>query len=370
MTAVLVSACAGLAVLVAILLALLVRSRAAASRDAAEALGHASKALETARSEGRRDRLLAGLVGVIDLDEVLARTLAAATGLPGVDAAMVVMHREEGGPLIATRGLSVEEAEQQPRSAQPDTSGARAVTLAYSYAAGADAGPDDAVRGGAIVPLAGEEVEPIGSLAVFWRGAPRELGPAELSLLEELAGGAGPSLDSARRFREARQLADLDALTGLHNRRYFYETLAREVARAQRYRRRMALIVLDLDDFKAVNDRIGHLAGDGVLAEAAERVRNVVRSADVACRIGGDEFAVILPESTIAEAEQLYGRLQTAVSEHPLVQAGRLSLSAGIAELEPEESDPRALFERADEALYSAKNAGKGQVRMAAARGA
>ena len=88
---------------------------------------------------------------------------------------------------------------------------------------------------------------------------------------------AGPAIENARRFREARHQADLDALTGLHNRRYFHETLARETARAQRYNRRLALIVFDLDDFKAINDRIGHLAGDTVLAEVAERVRDVVR---------------------------------------------------------------------------------------------
>ena len=70
----------------------------------------------------------------------------------------------------------------------------------------------------------------------------------------------------------------MDALTGLHNRRYFHETLSREVSRANRYERQLALMVLDLDDFKAINDRIGHLAGDGVLAKAAERVRDVVRS--------------------------------------------------------------------------------------------
>ena len=101
--------------------------------------------------------------------------------------------------------------------------------------------------------------------------------------------------DEARRNR---LLADLDGLTGLHNRRYFHEMLAREVARAQRYRRKLALVVFDLDDFKSINDRIGHLAGDAVLAETARRARGVVRSADIACRVGGDEFAVLLPEAS------------------------------------------------------------------------
>ena len=113
-------------------------------------------------------------------------------------------------------------------------------------------------------------------------------------------------MHNARRFREARQLADLDALTGLHNRRYFNETLSREVARAQRYNRRLGLLVFDLDDFKAINDQIGHLAGDSVLSEMAERVREVVRSSDIACRYGGDEFTVVMPESGLEDADQLY----------------------------------------------------------------
>src|SRR5919109_98443 len=75
---------------------------------------------------------------------------------------------------------------------------------------------------------------------------------------------------------------------------------------------RLALIVFDLDDFKEINDRIGHLAGDAVLAEVAERVRDVVRSADIACRVGGDEFAVILPESEMDDGDQLYRRIQAA----------------------------------------------------------
>jgi two-component system cell cycle response regulator len=150
-------------------------------------------------------------------------------------------------------------------------------------------------------------------------------------------------------------------LTGLHNRRYFHETLARECARAHRYERKLALIVFDLDDFKEINDRIGHLAGDTVLAEAAERVRSVVRTADIACRVGGDEFAVILPESSLDDADQLYRRIQNAISSRPLEQGGNLYLSAGVAELRAED-DPVSFFQRADDALYRAKEAGKGRV--------
>jgi diguanylate cyclase (GGDEF)-like protein len=201
-------------------------------------------------------------------------------------------------------------------------------------------------------------------LTVFTRSPSRTFGPEHRRDLEQLAERAGPAIENAKRFREARQLADLDALTGLHNRRFFHDTLAREVARAHRYERRLALIIFDLDDFKAINDRIGHLAGDAVLADAADVIRAVVRSADIACRVGGDEFAVILPESGMPEAEQLYTRLQTALEQRPIGEAGRIHLSAGVAEL-GKDDDSRAFFERADDALYGAKEAGKGRAVVA-----
>jgi diguanylate cyclase (GGDEF)-like protein len=280
----------------------------------------------------------------IDLDEVLSRILEAAASLVGVDATLVSVEEPDGKPLVATRGLSTEELECQAVAEVRDE-------LPSSN--------HDRIRAGLAVPLEGGEGE-FGYVAIFSRSL-AAFNDVTRSKLDELARRAGPAVDNAKRFREARQLADLDALTSLHNRRYFHETLAREVARAQRYDRKLALIVFDLDDFKAVNDRVGHLAGDSVLAEAAERVRDVVRSADIACRVGGDEFAVILPESTLADADQLYRRIQAAVSARPIAQVGKLHLSAGVAELRPDD-DGTALFERADEALYRAKNAGKDQI--------
>ena len=101
-----------------------------------------------------------------------------------------------------------------------------------------------------------------------------------------------------------------------------------------------------------------------MLAEAAERLRDVVRSADVACRVGGDEFAIILPESTTEDAEGLYRRLELAMAKRPLGQAGKLKLSAGVAQLRPED-DAVSFFERGDEALYRAKSGGKGTVAIA-----
>ena len=317
-----------------------------------------SEALERAQEENRRSRVFGELGGTIDLDEVLTRTLDAAGALGGVDAAIVSAAAESDAPLVASVGLG--SGDLATVSGPPDGATPRSIAIAYEYGPGDESGDGGPIRAALAVPLTCEG-ERLGYLSAYSRTGAEAFGATGAEDLEELARRAGPAIDNARRFSEARQLADLDALTGLHNRRYFHETLAREVARAHRYSRSLALVVFDLDDFKAINDRIGHLAGDAILAEASDRVRDVVRSADVACRVGGDEFAVILPESSITDADQLYKRLEHAIAAKPFGQAGRLHLSAGATELRPED-DAVSLFERADEALYRAKGAGKGTV--------
>jgi len=374
-TVVLVGIASALAVLVAVLVAVLIGRRA--SRDGQDRLALAmtermealmselTGALQQAEEAQTRSRVLGEIGSSIDLDEVLSRALEAAGAIQGADAAMISMTSADGKPLVATLGLSTEEAQRQAITGPPDGRQARSVGISYTYASEDLAPPGGLIHSGLAVPVSGEFGQ-FGFLTIFARSSAEAFSDKTLEELETLARRAGPAIENARRFREARQLADLDALTGLHNRRYFHETLAREVARAQRYNRQLALIVFDLDDFKSVNDRVGHLAGDAVLAEAAERVRDVVRSADIACRVGGDEFAVILPESTLADADQLYRRIQAAVSSRPISQVGKLYLSAGVTELRPED-DAVTFFQRADEALYRAKHAGKGQVVAAAA---
>jgi len=287
-----------------------------------------------ARTETHRARELGQIGATIDLDAVLTRTLEATGALTSVDAGLIRLPGPDGGdPLFATLGMTTDEAARQPVAGPPVGQPARAVRIGYTYTHEEIRDESGLIRGGVSIPLRDSEGEPIGTLAVFWRGEEREATDAELAALEELAPRTGPAIENARRFREARQLADLDALTTLHNRRYFHETLVRECARAYRYDRQLALVVFDIDDFKALNDRIGHLAGDSVLAGVAERPQSVVRSADIACRVGGDEFAAILPESALPDAEQLYSRVKFAVSGRPIGPFERLHLSAGIARL-------------------------------------
>ena len=313
-------------------------------------------AVERAEDEGRRSRFLGEIAGSIDMDEVLARTLEAGTRMGGVDAALIRLESPEGPAIVAAHGLSADGAESI--SGPPDGARARAIEVSYRYGEDEE-DPASLIAGGLAVPFE-ENGSRLGYLAVYTRNRGRRFEEEDVRQLEDLTHRATPAIENARRFREARQLADLDALTGLHNRRYFHETLARECARAHRYNRRLALIVFDLDDFKEVNDKVGHLAGDAVLAGAAERVREVIRTADIPCRVGGDEFSVILPEAGIEQAQQLFGRLQGAISGRPIGQAGRLHISAGVAELKPDD-DSISFFERGDEALYRAKEAGTGQ---------
>ena len=370
MTLLLAGALAGLALVAILVTVLLVRrsSRRADSRVAElietlnaridELARELAGARESAEEELRRSRLLADFGATIDLDEVLARTLRTATEATGSHAALVWLSNASGPPMVATLGLSQEEAERQAVAGPPDGRRARAIGMSYRYAPEEAALDGDLIRSGLAVPMPGYGEG--GYLVVFSREE-LDVGDAVVGDLEQLAERAGPAIENARRFHEARQLADLDALTGLHNRRFFHETLAREVARAHRYGRDLALILFDLDNFKAINDRIGHLAGDAVLADAAARVREVVRSADIACRVGGDEFGVVLPEATVGDADRLYQRLQKVVSVRPIGDAGQIVFSAGVAGLASDD-DPVSFFQKADTALYRAKEAGKGRL--------
>jgi diguanylate cyclase (GGDEF)-like protein len=327
-----------------------------------ETMRDLADAVDTAQNASRADRFVGELAASLDLDEVTERTLEAAAAVTGVEAAVIDAGGPEGGRLNATVGIAAEEAARTAINV-PENDNLRAVEITYRYRIDDVDASAPVVRSGVILPMRSDGL-PVGSLSAFTRSSHRQLSDSEIDELERLAFRAGPALENARRYAEARALADLDALTNVHNRRYFHETLAREVARAQRYQRRLSLIVFDLDDFKAVNDRVGHLAGDAVLAEASERMLSVVRSADVACRVGGDEFAIVLPESSGEDAELLAGRIARAISVRPIGAAGTLFLSAGVAELRPGDR-PNDLFERADEALYRAKELGKARTVMA-----
>ncbi len=169
------------------------------------------------------------------------------------------------------------------------------------------------------------------------------------------------------------RLAVTDPLTGLFNRRYGLSRLDRIAAEAQSGGPPFAVLVLDLDRFKAVNDRFGHAAGDCTLAEVARRIDGCLRQGDLLARIGGEEFLAVIHGCTPGQAARAANRIRRAVSGHPiLLETGeevRATLSIGLAMGEPGRADPAALMARADRALYASKEAGRDRVTAAAAAG-
>jgi diguanylate cyclase (GGDEF)-like protein len=325
--------------------------------------GQMHRAVEQAQQDAVRARKLAALFGTLDLDELLLRVLETAVGLCDADAAAVALEQESGQPLETRFGLAADESAPSLDAFHGETR-ARSVTLDYRYA-GDDAASEEPLRRGVLVPIPSPAEEaPLGALAVYWRRDVPDLSEEELAALEELARSSARAIENARRYKAVHDLAELDPLSGLYNRRYFQDTLAREVKRAQRYRRRLSLLVFDVDGLKAINDQHGHLAGDALLVEAANRLRSVTRGADVASRVGGDEFAVILPESAVADAQQLHERLSRVLEEEPAGPLDKIQISAGIAELRPDERGVE-FFDRADQAALRAKRAGRGRLELA-----
>ena len=173
-----------------------------------------------------------------------------------------------------------------------------------------------------------------------------------------------------RRAAEAavRRLAHFDALTGLPNRSLFDDRLAQGIARARRHQDRLAVLFIDLDGFKAVNDQYGHAAGDTLLREVAGRIREAVRKHDTAARLGGDEFVVILdPVASSDEAAQIAERLVESIGQPCALATGTAAIGAsiGIALFsgQGEESDEQ-LLRNADKAMYDAKAEGKNRYRI------
>ena len=164
---------------------------------------------------------------------------------------------------------------------------------------------------------------------------------------------------------EIYQLATHDALTELCNRRHFAELADKEIARARRHGRPLSLCILDVDLFKPINDRHGHIRGDEVLRQVAAVLRRHARSDDVAARIGGEEFALLLPECTAADAALLADRLREAVASTKFAPGGeaqRITVSIGVAALAPHRDSRQALMAAADAALYRAKSEGRNRV--------
>ena len=183
-----------------------------------------------------------------------------------------------------------------------------------------------------------------------------------LALARTMANEAAMALENARLYEDARKLADRDPLTGFYNHRFLHERLGEEVVRTQRARRPLSVLMLDLDDFKLVNDTFGHLFGDRVLTWTAELIRSTLRASDIPARYGGDEFAIILPETDADEARRAADRILEAFREHAFVGEQRgpvpIGASIGVATFPADGRTATELIAAADAALYRVKRDG------------
>jgi diguanylate cyclase (GGDEF)-like protein len=173
------------------------------------------------------------------------------------------------------------------------------------------------------------------------------------------------AIENARLFAEVQHLARHDALTGLFNRRYFFEMAEAEIERVRRYGDDLAALMIDLDDFKRVNDNWGHIVGDQLLALIAAETRASLRDSDIIGRHGGEEFFILLPETDVRGARQVAERLRQLISSLSIDRAGatvRITASIGVASYDANCANLEALLKRADQALYVAKAAGRNRV--------
>lgn len=339
------------------------------------------------------------LAGTHDPDRILQVILQTATAATGAQAGVVLMLDQSGAQLRGQvgeglAGLDVAElrlspgegllgtvaASGEPMRGRVDRDGPvlsanepRCVTYVAVPVAAPTAGPTTGLEPHTERPPAAR-----GVLALYDRHGFDEFDDADLVTLRTFAGQAAVAVDNVRVHEEAQRLSLTDPLTGLSNYRYLRESLRREVERASRFGRDLAVLALDLDHFKEVNDGYGHAAGDAVLAEFARRLRAEIREVDFAFRQGGEEFVVLLPETDADGASVLAERLGTAVRRSPVlvVSAGGspaprripVTVSIGIAVFPHHGATGAAVLEAADDALYAAKAGGRDTYRLASGR--
>lgn len=219
----------------------------------------------------------------------------------------------------------------------------------------------------AVALRAGDET--VGVLALAWANA-RLLGCADLERFHVVADQSSLSLQNALLHAELERLSVTDRLTELFNHGYLHQRLDQEIQRATRFGRELSVVMLDIDDFKAFNDRFGHPRGDGVLRGVSALVRENLREMDIAARYGGEEFVVVLPETDLQGAVLVAERIRANVAAHAFVGDEsqpwvHKTVSVGVATFPAHAHGVDTLIERADSAMYRAKRAGKDRVEMA-----
>ena len=212
-------------------------------------------------------------------------------------------------------------------------------------------------------PLCDGRGNNLGTLCVI-DDKPRSLTPQQQHILEDLAAIVVDELELHHANIELQRLATTDVLTGVNNRRQFLHLATTEISRSDRYQWPLSVLMVDIDHFKQVNDTYGHEIGDRTLAAVAEAMRKALRPESTLGRLGGEEFAVLLPQADRVAAKTAAERLRHAIEKLPIdlgKETIHVTVSIGISDVTPDENIDQAL-QRADQALYQAKKAGRNRV--------
>ncbi len=206
----------------------------------------------------------------------------------------------------------------------------------------------------------------LGLICAF-KNRPKHFQFSDLKLFNSVAEHLAIAMENARLFEKTKQMAITDGLTGLYNKRFFQEIIHSEVERSKRCEHDLSFIIMDIDNFKHYNDTNGHPAGDTLLMELSELIKGAIRKVDIPCRYGGEEFVVILPETSKHDAKKVAEKLVSIVNSYNFDYAsnqplGFISVSMGLATFPQDASNEEELVIKADEALYLAKTNGKNRV--------
>lgn len=352
---------------------------------------HVAFALETARiaemelsvASERRQREVAELLRdsmrtlgqSLEPRGVLRSTLQTAVGAVQADAGVILLADGERLEVAAAVGAGVTlppEGYDSARSDQPEI--AEALRTRTPLSVGSVISDRNSPlfgllgRAGSFViaPLVVRD-QAIGALVVIAR-RPGAFGDTQTKIVAALCGQGVVAYENAQLFSKVQTLAQLDELSGVANRRHFFELSERAFADARQHRNPLSAMMLDIDHFKQVNDRFGHASGDDVIRAVAQRIAAAIGSGDLVGRYGGEEFALVV-QAPLHAAAELAERLRTVISEAPITTAaGPISVTAsvGVAELSPEDADLGRLLQRTDAALYEAKRLGRDRISVEA----
>lgn len=354
-----------------------IRSHERRLQSSKEALERANEELESRLAEiFFTHEFFKALTSFSSVDDVCSLIVDGANGILGAEISCVYLFEREDWTLRLSASQGRPEDAFEPVISVRDTILGTAfrdglvqeADVPFGSTSSGWARNREDVRSQAAVPLrTGEHV--IGVMIVASANF-RELTPAELERLQVIGNQSSLSLQNALLHGELERLSVTDRLTELYNHGYFQQRLEEELGRSERFGHKLALIMLDIDDFKEFNDTYGHPRGDIVLKAVSDIIRSNLRDIDVAARYGGEEFVIVLPETDAAGAFAVAERIKDSMAAHEFVTGEAIppvhkSVSVGVASYPEHALTQSRLIEAADRAMYVSKHEGKNTVRVA-----